>query len=87
MILNSSAILDACKFTNNSAYYGGAVQVLDGGNLNISNSQMFKNSATNGGAIFSRWSTVHVDSCTISNGSATTYGGGLFAEFSNSILY
>ena len=75
---NSQVSLDSCSLISNSARYdGGAVCILDGSSLKMTDSNLTLNTAGRGGAVFA-WtnSQVSLDSCSLISNSATEYDGG-----------
>ncbi len=94
-ILNSSPLIENCKFTNNAAYLtGGAISCIDKDyfdtyqtNPVIIGNEIYSNHANNGGAIYSYGTGAIINNNVIHNNTAN-YGGGfeLDGEGNNPVL-
>ena len=86
LIHSPNVEIDNCVFENNRGVgftedlsnHGGAVYVLLGSILNVTDSKFIANSAVNGGAIASISSQVSIDNCTFTANDATNGGGAVY---------
>jgi len=83
-ITNGHVLLKGLNITNGSTDYGasGGGIYIEGGTLNIDNSQISSNTATiwGGGAYLSKGTATNFSNCSIAGNQAGDNGGGIYAE-------
>ncbi|MBQ6688153.1 MAG: hypothetical protein IJN02_02830 [Bacteroidales bacterium] len=80
---NSKVDIKNCSFTENTASANGTVWFTDGSELTFSDSEISNNTANNAAGLYLYLSagaqmTANVSNVTITNNTATTYGGGAY---------
>ncbi len=86
--INTTANITNCDFFNNEGYFGGAINCIDNSVFNIEYCKFRGNDVTNnGGAIYSRQSTLMIDHCIIDNnhvyGTGNIGGGAIYNSSSD----
>ena len=84
---NCRVSMDSCSLSNNSAReFGGAIYIADGSSLKMIDTNVTLNIGKRGGAVYAVENCrVSMDSCSLSNNSATYYGGAIYIHYGSSL--
>ncbi|MDP6986747.1 MAG: right-handed parallel beta-helix repeat-containing protein [Phycisphaerales bacterium] len=81
-LMNPGATItaDGCEFHHNEATGGSPLSSsLYGGSMTLTNSAIHHNAGSDGGAVYSGWSTLVVDGCTLHHNQAGYMGAAIYA--------